>query len=93
MCGDIIIYFVHYKTFEEAKTKWEERIKRINFDNLFFIMADRDECTQKERMAFDNLPYKHKVVITYKERPEIKSSVVIKNAKDEEYDQVIDTAQ
>ncbi len=34
--GDLTLYFNHYSTFEEAKTKWDERKKRINYDNLFF---------------------------------------------------------
>ena len=28
--GDIKIYFQHYKSFEEAKVKWDERKKRVN---------------------------------------------------------------
>ncbi len=33
---DITLYFNHYSSFEEAKTKWEERKKRINYNNLLF---------------------------------------------------------
>ncbi len=32
--NDIYLYFQHYKTEEEAKSLWEKRLKRINFDNL-----------------------------------------------------------
>ena len=32
--NNITIYFQHYHTEEEARTKWRERCKRINFDNI-----------------------------------------------------------
>ena len=46
---DIEIYFMHYKSFQEAKQCWNIRKrKRINFDNLFVIMVDRDNCSAKD---------------------------------------------
>lgn len=35
----IKVYFMHYDSFEIAKAKWEERKKRINYDNLFVISS------------------------------------------------------
>ena len=67
---DVEIQFVHYKTFEEAKKKWEERKQRINFSNLYVIATDRDGMGNEECMkAFDKLPYK-KIMYTSKEYPE-----------------------
>ena len=37
--GDIAILFQHYKTFEEAKEKWDERKQRIDYDNLKYIFV------------------------------------------------------
>lgn len=37
--GDIEIRFNHYKTFTEAVYKWEERKKRINWDNHENLIA------------------------------------------------------
>lgn len=34
----IVINFVHYKSFSEAVEKWKNRIARINFDNIYYIM-------------------------------------------------------
>ena len=48
LCGDIVLHMVHYQNFEEGKKKWEERIKRINYENLYFIMVDRDGCEEKD---------------------------------------------
>ena len=42
--GKIEIHFLHYKSTEEAFTKWERGKKKINWDNLFVKMDDRDGC-------------------------------------------------
>ena len=80
---DIKIYFMHYKTEEEAEKKWEERKKRINYDNLFIMMTDRDGCTYEDLKEFDSLIFKNKVVFTHKKYPEIKSSFYIKGYENE----------
>ncbi|MGJ0190599.1 DUF1919 domain-containing protein, partial [Campylobacter coli] len=36
--GDILIFFQHYKNFKEAESKWEERKKRITWDNIYIIL-------------------------------------------------------
>lgn len=80
---DIHIHLMHYKTFEEAKMKWDERSKRIQWDNIFAMMSERDGCTYEDMIFFDKLPYK-KVIFTHKEYPEIKSSVYIKGFENEQ---------
>lgn len=55
------IHFLHYKTEEEAMTKWHKRARRVDFDNLFIKMDDRDGCTEKSIYVFDKLPYKNKI--------------------------------
>jgi uncharacterized protein (DUF1919 family) len=75
---DIEIHFMHYPNEEEAKQKWIERTKRINFENIFIMMTDRDGCTMQDLINFDNLPYKNKVVFTHQPYPEIKSAYYIK---------------
>lgn len=63
---DIKIYFQHYANFQEAKAKWEERIKRIHWDNLYIMMVQREACDDNMVALFNNLPYKHKVIFTAK---------------------------
>ncbi len=75
--ADIEIRFNHYDTFEEAVEKWEERKKRINWDNLFILGIDGDNCTYETMQRFDNLPYKNKVIFTHKPYPEIESAYYI----------------
>lgn len=78
---DIKIYFYHYNTAEEAEKAWNRRKKRINFDNIYVIFTDRDNCSYFDLLEFDKLPYEHKIVFTHKKYPEIKSSVYIKEFK------------
>lgn len=80
-CGDIKIYAVHYKNFEEFSKKWNERAKRVDFNNLYFIMSERDGCSMDDIIAFDNLPYNNKVIFTKEDMPDIKSAVHIPNTK------------
>lgn len=77
MLGNIEIRFNHYKTYEEAVKKWEERKKRIDWDNLFIIGIDGDNCTYESIRRFDNLPYKNKVIFTHKPYPEFESAYYI----------------
>lgn len=81
---DIKIYLVHYKTVKEAKQKWDERKKRINYDNIFIIAVERDGCTLKEIKEFDKLPFKNKVIFTKCDMPNLKSTYHIPNTEDGE---------
>lgn len=76
--GDIKIYFQHYETRKEAKNKWLDICKRINYENLYIMFTDRDGCTYDDIKEFDNLPYRNKVIFVNKQYPEIKSSFYIK---------------
>ena len=83
MLGDIEIRFNHYKTFEEAVAKWEERKRRINWDNLYIIAIDGDNCTEESLHRFDKLPYKNKVIFTHLPRPDIPSAFYLKGFEDQ----------
>mgnify|MGYP003434173936 FL=1 len=79
---DIRILFMHFKYYDEPRVKWMERRNRINRDNMFIIMTERDDCTYEDLVAFDHLPYKNKVVFTVREYPEIKSAFHLKGCID-----------
>lgn len=74
---DVRVYFEHYNTNEEAKQKWDIRKARINYDNLFVMLIDRDGCNQLDLERFDKLSYCNKVIFSNKQHPEIKSSYYI----------------
>lgn len=75
---DICIFFQHYKSNDEARKKWEERKKRINYDKICVIMTERDGCTFDDLLEFDKLPFRRKVVFTHKDYPSIRSAFYIK---------------
>ncbi|SHJ51738.1 DUF1919 domain-containing protein [Hespellia stercorisuis] len=70
---DIIIFFKHFKTIDEAREKWDDRKKRINWDNVYVMMTDRWCCPYSTLQEFENLPFKNKVCFTLKEYPEFAS--------------------
>jgi uncharacterized protein (DUF1919 family) len=75
MIGDIKILFVHYHSNEEAELKWEERKKRINWDNLY-IMAhdyvDDNTClSHAELLELASVKAKNIVVFTSKHYDDI----------------------
>jgi uncharacterized protein (DUF1919 family) len=78
---DVEIHFLHYKTEAEAKDKWERRIQRIKWQNLFIACTDRDRMTQDLMQAFDVLPYEKKVIFTGQPYTTIKSAHYLKAFK------------
>ena len=65
-CDDIIIIFQHFKTFDEAKGKWNLRKRRVNINNCGFLLVVDSECLDEAR-EFDlsDLGKKrNKVIIT-----------------------------
>lgn len=68
---DVHLHFVHYATFEEAKEKWFERTARVDFGNLYFMLAQRDGCTSEDIRAFDALPYDNKVAFVDHPMPDV----------------------
>ncbi|OOF56962.1 DUF1919 domain-containing protein [Rodentibacter myodis] len=79
--ADLKIHFMHYHSEQEAKEKWLARTARINLDNLFIVMTDKDGTqgiVYEDLVAFDQLPFKNKVVFTHKPYPELASAFYIK---------------
>ena len=60
--GDIEVVFLHYKTEEEAKEKWERRKKRINWDNLYIKFSMMNCCKMEHLTEFEALDCEAKVV-------------------------------
>lgn len=74
---NIAVHFIHYKSNEEAELKWKKRKNRINWENLFVIMTDRDGCTYELIERFNNLPYKKKAILTRFDYQKISSNIYI----------------
>lgn len=74
---DITMRIGHYRSFSEAQEAWKRRAKRVNLDNVYIFMTDKDGCTYEHIKQFNELPYKHKVIFTHKEYPEFESAFYI----------------
>lgn len=83
--GDVLIHFVHYLTFDEAKCAWKRRIERFNYDNIVVIMTDglSNSIDKKERLndeqifSFLSLPYKKILITNYEPRVNLKRDEII----------------
>lgn len=62
--GDLLLYMVHYDSFQEAKEKWNDRKQRVKRDNIRVIATDRDGCNEELKERFEKLPYK-KIMFTH----------------------------
>lgn len=58
---DVEIHFLHYGSIEEAEEKWNQRSKRILWDNLYIIGSDRDGGNEMNLIRFLEIPFKNKV--------------------------------
>ncbi len=52
LIDDIEIVFLHYKTEEEAREKWERRCRRVNWDHILVKNSYIDRCTDDIKQAF-----------------------------------------
>lgn len=63
LVDDVLIMFQHYKTFDEAKQKWDERKKRIDYDHIGYIFV-LEKPYLREAVEFGNAGLKHSVMFT-----------------------------
>lgn len=75
---DVELMFLHYEDFNEAKTKWERRKKRVNFDKIIYKFNDQNNCTIEELRLFEEFPAKNKILFTAKEYDGVESYVLNK---------------
>ena len=73
-CRDITIHAMHYTSLEQAQAAWRRRATRINWNNIFIMMSERDGCTEEDLKKFDKLANPHKIVFVHKPMPEINSA-------------------
>ena len=64
LLDDVEIMFLHYSTPEEAREKWDRRVRRINWDHLIIKFSQQNLATIDHLRAVDRLPYKNKIVFT-----------------------------
>lgn len=72
---DVEIVFLHYKSEEEAKNKWNRRLQRINYDDIILKFSNMNLCTEEHILKFDTLPFHNKFVLNCIKRSEIQSEI------------------
>jgi len=71
--GDVEIHYIHY-TDAEARVRYERRVERINFQNIFLKASDgKDLWTASAVEQFDSLDYSHKLCFTEGAYPGLRS--------------------
>ena len=59
--NDVELHFNHYVSMEEAERKWNDRLGRLNWNNLFIMMFTEDYQAAEH---FDSLSYDKKYVLS-----------------------------
>ncbi|MET3127338.1 uncharacterized protein (DUF1919 family) [Arcicella rosea] len=80
--GKFEIHFLHYETIQEAKSKWERRVSRVNLNNLLVLGTELDLCTENDILAFEKLPFKKKFFFTKETFPTLKSTITIESFRE-----------
>lgn len=69
--GDITIHFTHYQSEEEAVHAWYDRSKRINTNNMFVFLEERDGLTKEDIVQLGAIHARGVVVFTAYAYPDI----------------------
>lgn len=68
---DITVHFTHYSSVEQATEKWIARTARLDRDNLFVFLSERDGLTKEEICSLAQLPVRGLLVFTANAYPDI----------------------
>ena len=79
LLNDVKIYFNHAKTKEEAEIDWERRKTRINYENLYIIMYDRNGLTDDDYSDLAKVKCENRIVLSTREHPEFSFVKKLKN--------------
>lgn len=88
LLNDIHIYFNHYRSKEEAEAKWKKRLKKFNWDNIYFKMTTTNEedvsefnkilsyTNNKVSFSFDEYKFPSNVSMSGWRNPDIRKRYV-----------------
>lgn len=63
------LFFLHYRSEEEARAKWVRRTARIDRERLLVKFNDQNGCRMEHIRAFEQLPFRNKICFTAREYP------------------------
>lgn len=88
--GKVSIQFTHYHSEEEARDKWIERSKRVDKDNLFVFIEERDGLTKTDLESLSDIRAKGILAFTANRYDDIPYAVQIpKYEKDGEVGNIL----
>lgn len=88
---DITVHFTHYHTESEAAKKWKARTARIERENLFVFLIQRDGLTEEEIRSLSRIKARGLVVFTANAYPDIPYALQIpKYAPDGEVGNILE---
>ena len=62
--SDIEVHFMHYRSRDEANSKWNRRCKRIDWDHLFIKYdCGKDYASKDDVETFTKMNYAHKLLL------------------------------
>lgn len=62
-CGDILIIFQHYLSFEDGREAWYRRRQRIDYNKIAYVLVVGDEYA-REAEIFSYIDCKNKILFT-----------------------------
>ena len=74
---DIVVHFTHYADENIAVEKWSSRVLRMNKDNIFVFLTERDGITKEQIAMLRRLNVRGLVVFTSNNYPDIEYAVHI----------------
>ncbi len=80
---DITVHFTHYKDGSEALNAWRRRSERMNRDNLFVFLEERDGLTKEDMLSLKDIKAKGLVIFTAESYPDIPYTVQIPKYKND----------
>lgn len=83
--GDIKILFPHQNTIVEAKEKWNERLKRINYKKIYVVLYGYMNYLNEDFIQqYNRIPYK-KILLTANEKINGYNSFCLNLKRDEDW--------
>lgn len=78
-CGDVEICFLHYKSFDDAKQKWERRFSRVNYDCVIYKNNDNNGLKMQDLVQWNAvIEDKRSIFITLDQELYRKSNSMVK---------------
>lgn len=62
--GDVEVHFMHYRSMEEARVKWQRRVERVNWDKLRIKLSWHEYAGSEGALQrFEELPLDAKLIL------------------------------